>query len=486
MSIFKRYIGNKEFYKELLIVASPIAFQQFVSSIVNALDTFMVSSFDGSTATAAVSIANRYFNSFNAILIAIAISCSVFIAQFFGAKRQDRLKQMFGINLIVISIFAILAFLIGYFFNEQIIDFLIGAVKQDDVNSVNYRKYAIDYLSIVVISFLPLAITNALTFTFRPIKMTKVPLISAFAAAFVNAIGNYILINGYLGFPVLGVKGAAIATLISRFVELAILVIYYYIKKPPFYGKLKEIFSIPKILVEAVFERAKALVFAQFLTQMMFIIMMFVYARLDEGNPTIIASISVTQTIVDLVIVLVGGMGTAASILVGTRLGAGKIQEARDNARWQLAYVFVFSILSGLVMIALIPLVGPLFGFKEHEIGLLRTIMILYALSLPFMFYAINVIFVTRAGGYTKAPIFISNIVYYCIKLPIILLFVFVIPEAYEKMTFLHTILASLGLDTSIVVFIFMLERISEVIRAIVAFYIYTHVNWWSNINKTV
>lgn len=137
-------------------------------------------------------------------------------------------------------------------------------------------------------------------------------------------------------------------------------------------------------------------------------------------------------------------------------------------------------------MIALIPLVGPLFGFKEHEIGLLRTIMILYALSLPFMFYAINVIFVTRAGGYTKAPIFISNIVYYCIKLPIILLFVFVIPEAYEKMTFLHTILASLGLDTSIVVFIFMLERISEVIRAIVAFYIYTHVNWWSNINKTV
>jgi len=68
MSIFKRYIGNKEFYKELLIVASPIAFQQFVSSIVNALDTFMVSSFDGSTATAAVSIANRYFNSFNGTL----------------------------------------------------------------------------------------------------------------------------------------------------------------------------------------------------------------------------------------------------------------------------------------------------------------------------------------------------------------------------------------------------------------------------------
>lgn len=486
MGFFRKFIGNREFYKELLVVATPIALQQFISAIVNALDTFMVGNFDGSTATAAVSVANRYFNSFNAILIAIAVSCSVFIAQFFGAKRYDRLKQMFGINLVIITSFAIIAFLLGLIFGEQIIDFLIGAVKQDDINSVNYRKYAIQYLQIIIFSFIPLAITNSLTFTFRPIKMTSVPMISAIAAAVVNSLGNLILINGYLGFPVLGVQGAAIATVISRVVELSILLVYYFIKKPPFYGKLKEIFAIPKSLLVAVYERAKPLVFAQFLTESMFIIMLFIYARLDEGNPTNIAAISVTQSMVDLVIVFVGGMGTAASILVGTRLGAGKIQEARDNARWQLSYVFVFSLVAGLVMILLAPFAGPLYGFKENEIGLLTTIIVIHALSLPFTFYALNVIFITRAGGYTKAPIFITNIVYYVIKLPIILLFVYAFPDAYNNMTFIHGILSGLGLDISLIVFIFMLERLAEVLRAIVAFLIYSRVSWWNNITRTV
>ena len=86
MGFFRKFIGNREFYKELLVVATPIALQQFISAIVNALDTFMVGNFDGSTATAAVSVANRYFNSFNAILIAIAVSCSVFYSTIFWSK----------------------------------------------------------------------------------------------------------------------------------------------------------------------------------------------------------------------------------------------------------------------------------------------------------------------------------------------------------------------------------------------------------------
>jgi putative MATE family efflux protein len=486
VNFIRKFIGNKAFYKELLVVALPIALQQLVSALVNALDTLMVSGWNGSTATAAVSIANRYFNSFNSIMVAIAVSCSVFIAQFYGAKRKDKLKEMFGINIILVLSFALIAFSLGFFFSSNIVDMFIGTVKQDNTIGINYRQYAIDYLTIVVFSFIPLAFTNAFTFTFRPLKMTTVPLISAIAAALTNTFFNYCMIYGKLGFAENGVKGAAIATVISRFVELTILIVYFYIKKPEFHGKLKEIFAIPRNLIGEVLKRARPLVLAQVLTEGMLIFTLFVYARIDEGNPTNVAAIAVTQQMVDIVITFTGGMGTAASILVGSRLGAGKIEEAKTNARWQLGYVFIFSLIAALTLMALIPAASFLFGFKQSEIGLLTTIMIIQAVSLPFQIYAINVIFISRSGGYTRAPIYITNVVYYCVKLPVILAFVYIFPTVFDKLDFLHSILTGLGLEASLVVFIFLLDRFTEVIRTFVAYFIYTRVNWWNNINTTV
>jgi len=480
-NIFKKFIAPKEFYKELFIVASPIALQQFISSLVNTIDTLMVANWGGVNATAGVAVANKYYLVFNMITMVTAVSCSVFIAQYFGAKRFDRLKQIFGSNIILCLLIGIIFLTVGLIFRNDIILFFIGT----STDTLSY-DYGVLYLSVIVFSFIPQVFTNAIAMTFRPIKMATVPLYAAIVASVSNAFFNWIFIYGHLGVPSLGVQGAAIATVIARSIELLILIAYYFYRKPPFYGKFKEIFHIPSFLIKDILVKLRPLLFAQILTESIGIFMLMTYARLEIGNATNVAAITVSQQIVDIVMVLISGMGTAASVLVGTRLGANNIDEARNNARWQMAYITVFSILACVIIILLIPLVQKGYDFSGADASLLRMIMTIQAISLPFSAYAMNVIFITRAGGYTRSPIYISNLVYYFIKLPLIIYIVYINPSAFVEGSFFYQMMISLNLAPLFVVFVFVVERFIEILRFFVAAFIYRKVRWYNNITRTI
>lgn len=476
MKFFKKFIGTKAFYKELFVVALPIAFQQLISSLVNFIDTLMIGNYGGTTATGALSIAGRYFQSCNNIMVYLCIACSVFIAQYFGAKQFDKLKKVFGYCLLSASVFGLIAFLCGTIFNSQIISFFSSTINDSGKEMLEYGK---EYLFIIAFTFIPLAFTNTLSFILRSMKITKIPLLSSGIAMILNCILNYLFIFTFD----MGVKGAAIATLISRMVEVLIIGAYYFKAKPVFYGSIKEVFTLPIELVKKIIRRGYPLVLAQVLTEGMAIFTLFAYASIEKGNAINISSINISQQIVDLVLVLVGGMGTAASCLVGARLGAGKIEEARTNARWQMGYVFCFSIIAGAVMIGVLrPLAPYLFDFDPSEQQLLSMIMLIHALSLPFMFYALNVIFLSRSGGYSKAPLLITNIPYLFVKLPIIVFFVFIKPDLFEQFTWLHQFMESVGLFPTFMIFIFMIDKLVEIIRAIIAYFVYTRAHWYENL----
>ncbi len=475
---FRKFIGTKAFYKELLIVSLPIAFQQFISSVVNTLDGFMVAGFGGVDATSAVAIASKYYSTFNMIMFMFAVGCSVFIAQYYGAKRPDKIKQVFWCSLLITVSFSIVALLGGVLFKDGIITLFTGG---EGANPISY-SYGIAYLSIVVFSFLPQAITNTFTASFRAIRQTRVPLYSAIVAAIVNASLNWILINGHFGLPALGVKGAAIATCIARLVELSILIVYFFIRKPEFYGNIREIFKLPSNLVHEILRRSRPMVIAQVLTETMGIFMLFVYARLELGNSANVAAITISEQINDIVTVFIGGMGTAASVMVGSRLGADKIDEARQHAQWQIFYVIVFATVAALAMILLRGVVADLYNFSPENRSLLSIIMIIRAVTFPFMIFAINIIFITRAGGYTRSPLFITNMVYYGVKLPLVIILVYIYPQFYSEQV--EGWMSAVGLIPSFVVFIFIVERFCEVIRSFVALYIYRNVPWYKNITK--
>lgn len=480
VNYFKRFIGTKAFYKELFFVAAPIAAQQFVSALVNSIDTLMVANWGGVAATAGVTVANKYYLVVNMLSMAIAISCAVFVAQYYGAKRYDRLKQIFGLNILMMLGLVSVAALIGFVLKDQIISFLLGT------NQTQAYIYGLSYLGIILFSFIPHSITNAFAMTFRPLKMATIPLYSAIIASVINTILNYLLIYGIWIFPELGVAGAAIATIIARVVELLVLIAYYLISKPAFYGKFKEVFSIPSFLVEDVFVKLRPVFVASVLTEAMGIFMLLTYARIEVGNSANIAAIAVSQQILDILMVIVMGMGTASSVLVGQRLGANQIEEARQNARWQLSYVMSFGLIASTLMVLMVPVAQQLYNFQASETQLLRMIMILQASSFPFSIYAANVIFVTRAGGFTRSAIYINNIVYYVFKLPLIVLLVYISPNIFASNQLIQSVMTSLGLLPSFIVFVFLVERIIELIRALVAGYIYKNIVWYNNITRNV
>ncbi len=483
-AFFRRYIGDKPFYKEMFFVAFPIALQQLISASVNLMDSAMIGRWGNMTyglggseiSAAAVMIAGRFMTTFENIMILLAISCTIFLAQYFGAKNQSAMKKVFGLCLKLTVGFGIASLILGFFFRNEIV-YLFATGMGSGLVMLELGK---KYLAIVAWTFIPYSISVAISFCLRAVKKTTIPLIASGSAAVFNFVMNYILI-----YPLgMGVIGAAVATLLSRLVELAILLFYFYRHKPAFHGTWPELFEIPRDFSSNILRKSWPLVFAQVLTEALAVFMFFAYARIDSGNATNIAAVNVSTRVVELIHAFVGGMGTAAAILVGTRLGAGKIEEAKRNARWQIGYIVMMSLVTVLIMIGLIPIIQYLFSFDAAGNQLLATTMILQSLALPFLFYAMNVTFITRAGGYTKAPILITNIPYLLIKAPLVALFAFISPGVIEASPGLQSVFSFFGLPADLVIFIFVIDRFVEVLRAAIAFIVYHKAPWQKDLTK--
>ncbi len=483
MGFFKKYIGNKAFYREMLTVALPIALQQLISAFVNFLDSAMIGRWGNMTlgtggsevTTASIMIANRYFTTFDNIMIMLVISCTIFIAQYFGAKNADKGRKTFGFALQLSVGMGLSAAIIGFVFREPIIYFFSTGVG----SGATMLHYGEQYLSILALTFIPYSISVAISFCLRSTNKPKIPLLASGAAALTNFVLNYFFIYTLN----MGVYGAAIATMISRLVELAILLWYFFKHKPFFYGPLKEIMAEEKGFKKSIIVKGLPMTAAQVLTEAMAIFMFFAYAHIDSGNASNIAAVNLSSRVVDIVVAFVGGMGTAAAIMVGMRLGAGKIEEAKQNARWQIGYVVAVSLVTVLIMICMIPFVQYVNDFQPETATLLAVVMIIHAVSLPFMFYSVNVIFITRSGGFTKAPFIITNLPYLFIKIPLVTLFVFVAPQLFDGSSGIHQVLENIGLPGNLIIFIFLIDRLIEIVRAIIAFFVMRKAPWLGNLS---
>ena len=478
MTWLKSFIGNKAFYKEMFRVALPIAFQQFISAFVLILDSAMIGfwgyqvlSEQGSEVfSAAIMIANRFTTTADNIMVMLAISCTIFIAQYLGAKQEQMIKKVFGFAVILTGSFGVITLIIGLFFSREVIEFFATAIGSGQAMTT----YGTQYLMLIAWTFIPYSLTVAMTFSLRAVKKTTIPLLASGLAAGSNLILNIIFIYGLR----LGIQGAAIATIIARIIECSVLLFYVRNYKPEFYGPFKTIFAIPKDLMGFITKKGMPIVFAQILTESLAIFMFFTYARIDAGNASNIAAINLSARVVDLVSAFIGGMGTAAIILVGSRLGAGKVLEARQNAKWQMGYISIFSVGTIFIMILLIPFMQSIFLYSETTNSLLFTVMVIQALSLPFFFISTNIIFITRAGGFTRAPVLITNLPYLLIKLPLVIYLVFIQRDWLYQQPWLQTLFAQGGVELDVIIIIFILDRCIEVIRAVIAIFVYKLAPW--------
>src|SRR3712207_3244096 len=238
-------IKDKAFYKKLFFITIPIVIQNLIASSLNMLDTLMIGKV-GEVELAAVGIANQYYFLYSLIAMGIGAGCGVFIAQLWGKRDKENIKRALGIGLIGGGIISIMFMSVGIIIPEKIM-----ALFNKDPRVI---KIGSEYLVIVAISYFFSSITFNYAAALRSIENTVLPMVASFIGLIANGVLNYVFIFGKLGITPMGVKGAAIATVIARTTECLIILISVYAKNKVLNAKIKELISPSKKVIDAIYK----------------------------------------------------------------------------------------------------------------------------------------------------------------------------------------------------------------------------------------
>jgi len=416
-AVKKRYVGDKAFYRMVLAIAVPIMIQNGITNFVSLLDNIMVGNVDAAQMTG-VSIVNQLIFVFNLMIFGAVSGAGIFGAQFHGSGDTKGVRDTFRFKLISGLLLATLGILIFVVFGEALIcQYLKGEGKADQITAC--LGYAKEYLGVMLIGFVPFCITQCYASTLRETGETVLPMIAGIIAVFVNLGLNVILIFGYLGFPALGTKGAAIATVISRFVEAGIVIIVTHCKNGKFtfikgaYRSLK----VPGKLVKGILYKGIPLLLNETLWAggMAMLTQCYSVRGFD-----VVSAVNISSTITNVFNVSFIAMGSAIGIIVGQMLGAGKKEEAVDADRKLIA----FSVVTCLIFALALALVSPFFPLIYREVSgdshrMAGSFMRICALCMPIGAYANAAYFTLRSGGKTFITILFDSCYVWGLVVPV-------------------------------------------------------------------
>lgn len=416
-AVKKRYVGDKAFYRMVLAIAVPIMIQNGISNFVSMLDNIMVGNVDAVQMTG-VSIVNQLIFVFNLMIFGAVSGAGIFSAQFHGSGDVKGVRDTFRFKILSGLVLAGLGILIFVLFGETLIcQYLKGEGKADQI--VSCLKYAKEYLGIMLIGFVPFCISQCYASTLRETGETILPMIAGIVAVFVNLGLNAVLIFGYLGFPALGAAGAAIATVISRFVEAGIVIIMTHVKKSK-YSFIKgayRSFKVPVLLVKGILQKGVPLLLNETLWAAGMAMLTQCYSIRGFD---VVSAVNISSTISNVFNVSFIAMGNAIGIIIGQMLGAGKKEEAVDADRKLIA----FSVVSCLVFALALFLVSPVFPLIYQDVTadshrMASSFMRICALCMPIGAYANAAYFTLRSGGKTFITILFDSCYVWGLVVPI-------------------------------------------------------------------
>jgi putative MATE family efflux protein len=400
---------NKIFYSTLFTIAIPVIIQHLISIGLNMVDTIMIGRL-GELELAAVGIANRLYFVFAVFCFGFYSGASVFISQYWGVKDVKSIRKVFGIEitsgLIVSSLFTFVVL----FFPSQLMSIFI-----DEKTVI---EYGAQYLGIVGFSFIFIALSFAMSFNSRSVHLLKKPTLINVTAIAINTILNYILIYGKFGFPSLGVKGAAYATLIARLIEFALLSLYIYgSDNHPLAGKFSELFGWSKAFAMKVFRTSLPV----FINESMWVLGTSVYyIAYGKIGSDAVAVVQVTFTISDFFQALFFGIGSACAVMIGNELGRNKIELAYNYAFRFIKITFGFSVIMSVLLYFLRNPIINFYDFKESTNYMLSMSLVVAAIYLtPKMSTYLIIVGILRSGGDTKFCMIIDMIFVWLIGVPL-------------------------------------------------------------------
>lgn len=380
---------DKEFFSQLLKVATPIALQNLLMSFLNMLDTIMIGSL-GDLPVAAVGLGNQIFFIFSLVVFGISSGTSVFVAQFFGKGDYKELKKPVAYSVVMCFLVSVVFCVLAAIFPEKCLSIF--------TNDPEIIALGAEYLKIAAFCYPMFGISFCFAVALRSIEKAHVPLIITACALVVNTVVNYILIFGKLGLPALGAKGAAVATIIARLVELVIFVIYVYGKKSIVALKTKD-FKFNKEF----FGKYIAKVTPVIANETMWGLGMSTYnAVFGRIGREIVAASQITKNAEQILTSLCMGVGGAAAVMVGKKIGEGNKDVAWTYSKRFIKLAISFGAIIGIILIAFSNLVLLPYNVSEVAKSYAWQFLIVLSIAMPFkMFNYVNIVGVLRSGGDT-------------------------------------------------------------------------------------
>ena len=397
--MLRKYFGERAFYRHVFAVALPIIIQNGIGNIVSLLDNIMIGQV-GTVQMNGVSIVNQLIFVFNLCIFGATSGAGIFTAQFHGCGDHNGVRNTFRFKILVGLLISAVAITIFLLFGQPLIQlYLQGEGTPEDIAATLQHGWA--YLLIMLWGLPAFAISNAYASTLRESGQTVVPMVASTTAVFVNLGLNWVLIFGHLGADAMGVQGAAIATVISRYVELAVVAGWAHLNssKVSFIRGALHSLWIPAPLLKQIIVKGMPLLLNEALWSTAMAIMNQCYST---RGLDVVAALNINSAIYNLSSVVYMAMGNAVGIIVGQMLGAGKSeQEVRDTDRKLIVTSVLSCLIFGLMMVAVSDIFPQIYNTSDQVRSLATRLIWISALFMPFYAYTHATYFTLRSGGQT-------------------------------------------------------------------------------------
>lgn len=411
----ERMFGDRDFYAQVVAVVVPIIIQNTVSNVVSLLDNVMVGRV-GTLQMSAVAIVNQLLFVFNLCIFGGLAGAGIFATQYAGAHDDKGVRDCFRVKWMIALSMLACALVVMIAFPKRLIGMYL-AQETAQADAAATLGFGMDYLTVMLWGLLPFGVSQVYASTLREVGETRLPMFASVAAILVNLVFNYFLIFGKCGFPELGVTGAAIATVLSRYVETAIIMVYTHMKSHHF-GFIRGAYRslrVPKPLMISILRRGTPLLVNEFLWSSGMAVLLQCYS---VRGLDVVAACNIATTVSNLFKVVFLSMGNAVAIMVGQALGANDIERAK-NCTWRL---MTLSVGSNLIMATLLALFAPaipnIYNTEPHVRQIATQLIYVVAVMMPAYSFSHCCYFTLRSGGKTIITFLFDSVFTWCVNVP--------------------------------------------------------------------
>ncbi|MCI9144302.1 MAG: MATE family efflux transporter [Lachnospiraceae bacterium] len=412
----KKFIGDKAFYKMVLAVAVPIMIQNGITNFVGLLDNIMVGQI-GTEQFSGVAIVNQLMMVYYLCVFGGLAGAGIFTAQYFGQKDDEGVRHTFRYKFWMALILTGMAALVFLAAGDTLIQmYLSGSNDGGDLAAA--LRYGRSYLHVMLFGLPAFMMVQIYVSTLRECGETVVPMKAGIIAVCVNLCLNYLLIYGKLGLPALGVVGAAIATVVSRYVEASIVIVWTHRhkEKNPYIEGIYSTLKVPVRQAGKYFIKGAPLLVNETLWSAGMAMLTQCYSM---RGLNVIAGLNMANTINNMFNVVFIALGDAVAIIIGQMLGAGRMEEARDADNKIIAFSVCCCVGIAMLMAVIAPLFPQIYNTSQEAKTLAVQFILAQAVFMPQAAFIHATYFTLRSGGKTIVTFLFDSVFVWCVSVPV-------------------------------------------------------------------